>query len=145
MDLFQLVEQLFEFAGNHYVLVSVFLALLVAFVINEGKRGGAAISPTNLVTLVNRQGAVIVDIRDGKEFGNGHIAGAVNMPFSSFDSRLAELEPFKDKPIVLVCKIGQHAGTIGRRLKAQGYENVRRLAGGMGEWTASNLPVVKKQ
>lgn len=140
-----MVEQLFEFAGNHYILVSVFLALLVAFVINEGKRGGAAISPTNLVTLVNRQGAVIVDIRDGKEFGNGHIAGAVNMPFSSFDSRLEELEPFKDKPIVLVCKIGQHAGTIGRRLKAQGYENVRRLAGGMGEWTASNLPVVKKQ
>lgn len=141
--LFQLIEQLFEFAGNHYILVSIFLALLVAFVINEGKRGGAAISPTNLVTLVNRQGAVIVDIRDGKEFSNGHIAGAVSMPFSSFDSRVEELESFKDKPIVLVCKIGQHSGTIGRRLKAQGYENVRRLAGGMGEWTASNLPVVK--
>ena len=140
-----MVEQIFEFTGNHYILVSVFLALLVAFVINEGKRGGAAISPTNLVTLVNKQGAVIVDIRDGKEFGNGHIAGAVNIPFAGFDSHMAELEPFKDKPIVLVCKIGQHAGTIGRRLKAQGYENVRRLAGGMGEWTASNLPVVKKQ
>ena len=138
-----MVEQLFEFAGNHYILVGILLFLIVAFVINEGKRGGAAISPTNLVTLVNREGAVIVDIRDGKEFGNGHIAGAVSMPFSSFDSRLEELESFKDKPIVLVCKIGQHAGTIGRRLKARGYENVRRLAGGMGEWTASNLPVVK--
>lgn len=138
-----MVEQLFEFAGNHYILIGILLFLIVAFVINEGKRGGAAISPTNLVTLVNREGAVIVDIRDGKEFGNGHIAGAVSMPFSSFDSRLEELESFKDKPIVLVCKIGQHAGTIGRRLKARGYENVRRLAGGMGEWTASNLPVVK--
>ncbi|MCZ6503226.1 MAG: rhodanese-like domain-containing protein [Gammaproteobacteria bacterium] len=138
-----MVEQLFEFAGNHYILIGILLFLTVAFVINEGKRGGAAISPTNLVTLVNREGAVIVDIRDGKEFGNGHIAGAVSMPFSSFDSRLEELESFKDKPIVLVCKIGQHAGTIGRRLKARGYENVRRLAGGMGEWTASNLPVVK--
>jgi len=122
VDLFILVEQFFEFTGNHYILVSVFLALLVAFVINEGKRGGAAISPTNLVTMVNRQGAVIVDIRDGKEFGNGHIAGAVNIPFASFDSRLAELEPFKDKPIVLVCKIGQHAGTIGRRLSAAGLK-----------------------
>lgn len=138
-----MVEQLFEFASNHYILISILLFLVVAFVINEGKQGGAAISPTNLVKLVNREGAVIVDIRDGKEFINGHIAGAVSMPFSSFDSRLEELESFKDKPVVLVCKIGQHAGTIGRRLKAQGYENVRRLAGGMGEWMASNLPVVK--
>ncbi|MBQ62664.1 MAG: sulfurtransferase [Gammaproteobacteria bacterium] len=140
-----MVEQLFEFAGNHYILVSILLFLIVVFVINEGKQGGAAITPTSLVTLVNREGAVIVDIRDGKEFSGGHIAGAVSMPFSSFDSRVDELESFRDKPVVIVCKMGQHAGTIGRRLKAKGYENVRRLAGGMGEWTASNLPVVKKK
>jgi rhodanese-related sulfurtransferase len=143
VDFFQLVEQLFEFAGNHYILVGLLLFLVVAFIINEGKQGGAAISPTNLVKLVNREGAVIVDIRDGKEFGDGHIAGAVNMPASSFDSRSAELDSFKDKPVVLVCKIGQHAGAVGRKLKAQGYENVRRLSGGMSEWSASNLPVVK--
>ena len=140
-----MVEQLFEFAGNHYILVSILLFLIVVFVINEGKQGGAAITPTSLVTLVNREGAVIVDIRDGKEFSSGHIAGAVSMPFSSFASRMDELESFKDKPVVIVCKMGQHAGTIGRRLKAKGYENVRRLAGGMGEWTAGNLPVVKKK
>ncbi len=138
-----MVEQVFEFIGNHYILVSVFLVLAVAFVINEGKQGGAAISPSSLVTLVNREGAVILDIRDGKEFGNGHIAGAVNLPMASFDSRVGELDEYKEKPIVLVCKMGQHAGSVGRKLKAQGFENVRRLSGGMGEWSASNLPVVK--
>lgn len=138
-----MVEQVFEFAGNHYILVGLFLFLLVAFIINEGKRGGAAISPSSLVTLVNREGAVIVDVRDGKEFSNGHIAGAVNMPVTSFDSRIVDLESYKGKPIVLVCKIGQHAGAAGRKLKAKGFENVRRLSGGMAEWTASNLPVVK--
>lgn len=138
-----MVEQVFEFAGNHYILVGLFLFLLVAFIINEGKRGGAAISPSSLVTLVNREGAVIVDVRDGKEFSNGHIAGAVNMPVTSFDSRIVDLESYKEKPIVLVCKIGQHAGAAGRKLKAKGFENVRRLSGGMAEWTASNLPVVK--
>jgi rhodanese-related sulfurtransferase len=138
-----LLDQLFEFAGNHYILVSLFLVLVVAFIINEGKQGGAAISPSNLVTLVNREGAVIVDVRDGKEFGNGHIAGAVNIPATSIDSRVGDLVAYKDKPVVLVCKIGQHAGAAGRKLKAQGFENVRRLSGGMAEWTASNLPVVK--
>ncbi len=139
-----MIDQLFEFAGNHLILVSLFLVLLVAFFINEGKQGGAAISPTNLVTLVNREGAVIVDIRDNKEFTNGHIAGAVNMPLSSIESRMAELDPFKEKPVVLVCKMGQHAGSAGRKLKAKGFENVRRLSGGMAEWTGSSLPVVKK-
>lgn len=138
-----MIDQIFEFASNHFILVSLFLVLLVAFIINEGKQGGAAISPSNLVTLVNREGAVIVDVRDGKEFGNGHIAGAVNIPVSSIDSRIVELESYKEKPVVLVCKIGQHASAAGRKFKAQGFENVRRLSGGMAEWTASNLPVVK--
>jgi rhodanese-related sulfurtransferase len=137
------VAQIFEFITNHYILVSVFVFLVVAFVINEGKQGGAAITPTNLVNLVNREGALILDIRDTKDFGNGHIAGAMNMPFASIDSRVGELDEFKDKPVVLVCKMGQHASAAGRKLKAQGYENVRRLSGGMAEWSANNLPVVK--
>lgn len=138
-----LVEQIFEFISNHYILVSAFVFLLVAFVINEGKLGGAAITPTNLVNLVNREGAVLVDIRDTKEYSSGHIAGALSMPISSIDARIGELESYKDKPVVLVCKMGQHASAVGRKLKALGFENVRRLSGGMAEWTASSLPMVK--
>lgn len=138
-----MVEQIFEFIGNHFILVSIFVFLVVAFVINEGKQGGSAISPSNLVNLVNREGAVILDVRDNKDYGAGHIAGAVNIPFASVDSRVGELEKYKDKPVVLVCKMGQHASAAGRKLKAQGFEDVRRLSGGMAEWTASGLPVVK--
>ncbi len=136
-------QQIFEFIGNHPFLIGVFLVLIVAFVINEGKQGGAAISTSNLVNLVNREGAVILDIRDNKDFGQGHIVEAINIPLGSFDQRVSELETKKDKPIVVVCKVGQNSGTIGRKLKAMGFENVRRLAGGMAEWSASNLPVVK--
>ncbi len=138
-----LVEQIFEFIGNHFILVSVFIFLLVAFFINEGKQGGAAISTSNLVKLVNREGAVILDVRDSKDYKGGHIAGAVNFPFATFDSRAGELDSYKDQPIVLVCKMGQHSGAIGRKMKALGFEDVRRLSGGMAEWTASSLPVVK--
>ena len=121
----------------------MFIFLLVAFFVNEGKQGGAAIGTTNLVTLVNREGAVILDIRDNKEYSAGHIAGAVNMPFASVDSRIGELEDYKEKPVVIVCKMGQHSSSAGKKLKAQGFTDVRRLSGGMSEWSASNLPVVK--
>ncbi|MEZ7972760.1 MAG: rhodanese-like domain-containing protein [Pseudomonadales bacterium] len=138
-----MVEQIFQFVSNHYILVSAFVFLLVAFVINEGKQGGAAITPTNLVNLVNREGAVLLDIRDPKEYSAGHIAGALSMPVSSIDARIGELESEKGKPVVLVCKMGQQASATGRKLKALGFENVRRLSGGMAEWTAGSLPVVK--
>lgn len=139
-----MIAQTFEFIGNHFILVSVFVFLLIAFIINEGKQGGAAITPTNLVNLVNREGAVIVDLRDTKDYGSGHIAGAVNIPFGSLESRSGEIDAFKEKPVVLVCKMGQIAGSAGKKLKAQGFGDVRRLSGGMAEWNASSLPVVKK-
>jgi rhodanese-related sulfurtransferase len=93
--------------------------------------------------LVNREEAIILDVRDQKEFGNGHISGAIHMPFSSMDQRVSELEANKDKPVVVVCKMGQHSSAAGKKLKALGFENVRRLSGGMAEWNASGLPVVK--
>lgn len=138
-----MIEQLFEFAGNHYILVGTFLFLLVAFFVNEGKQGGAAIATGGLVNLMNHQDAVVVDVRDSKEFAAGHIAGAINVPYSSLDGKMTELESYKARPVVLVCKLGQHAGAAGRKLRAQGFGDVRRLSGGMAEWTGANLPVVK--
>ncbi len=138
-----MIAQLFEFAINHFILVSIFFFLLFAFFVNEGKQGGAAVATSALVNLMNKEDAVVVDIRDNKEYKKGHIAGAINIPYAALDSRMGELEEHKDKPVVLVCKIGQHAGAAGRKLKAQGFENVRRLAGGMTEWSGASLPVVK--
>lgn len=138
-----MIDQLFEFVGNHYLLVGLFVFLLIAFIINERRRGGATVTPNHLVGLVNREEAVIVDIRGQTEYAAGHIAGALSIPFANVEARMGELEAYKGKPVVLVCKMGQHAGAVGRKLKAQGFDDVRRLSGGMAEWGANNLPVVK--
>lgn len=138
-----MIAQLFEFALNHFILVGIFFALVIAFFVNESKQGGAAIATGGLVTLMNKEGAIVVDVRDNNDFKQGHIAGAVNIPYSSLESRAAELESHKEKPVVVVCKIGQHAGAAGRKLRSLGFSDVRRLSGGMAEWTGSSLPVVK--
>lgn len=138
-----MLEQIFEFIGNHPILVSVFAFLLIAFFVNERRQGGATVSPGSLVKLMNHEGAAVIDVRESAEYGKGHIAGAMNFPYATLDSRLEELAKFKEKPMVLVCKMGQHSGAVGRKLKAQGFADVRRLSGGMAEWSASSLPVVK--
>ena len=138
-----MIDQVFEFISNHFLLIGLFVALVFAFVVNEGKRGGDSINTNTLVNLVNRDNALILDVRDSKDFNAGHIVDALNIPFSNFDKRVGELDKFKDRPIIVVCKMGQHASGVGGKLKTLGFEKVQRLGGGMGEWSASSLPIVK--
>jgi rhodanese-related sulfurtransferase len=137
------MSQLFEFVGNHPFLVGTFAVLLTLFIRNETQRGGKGVTPQELVNLVNREGAVVLDVRDSKEFAAGHIVDAVNVPHAALESRLAELEKYKEKPVTIVCKMGQHAGTAGAMLRKAGFASVSRLTGGMTEWRNQNLPVVK--
>jgi len=137
------MSQLFEFVGNHPILVGIFAVLLTLFIRNETQRGGRGVSPQELVNLVNKEGAVILDVRDSKEFAAGHIVDAVNVPHTSLESRLPELEKYKEKPVTIVCKMGQHAGTAGAMLRKAGFASVSRLSGGRTEWRNQNLPVVK--
>jgi rhodanese-related sulfurtransferase len=137
------MSQLFEFVGNHPILVGIFAVLLTLFIRNETQRGGRGVSPQELVNLVNKEGAVVIDVRDSKEFAAGHIVDAVNVPHTLLEGRLAELEKYKEKPVTIVCKMGQHAGTAGTMLRKAGFASVSRLTGGMTEWRNQNLPVVK--
>jgi rhodanese-related sulfurtransferase len=137
------MAQLFEFIGNHPYLVGTFAVLLALFIRNETQRGGRGVSPQELVNLVNGQGALVLDVRDSKEFASGHIVGAMNVPHTALEGRLGELEKYKEKPVTIVCKMGQHAGTAGALLRKSGFASVTRLTGGMTEWRNQNLPVVK--
>ena len=137
------MEQLFEFIGNHYILSGLFVVLMGLFVKNELQRGGRAVSAQQLVDLINREGAVVVDVRDKKEFGEGHIVDALNIPHTAITSRIGELERHKVKPVVVACKMGQHSSAVGTILRKAGFENVARLRGGITEWRNQNLPVVR--
>ena len=137
------MNQVFEFIGNHPILVAAFVILLVLFIRNEMRRGGRSVTAQQLVDLVNRENALIIDVRDKKEFDAGHIVDALNIPFAALDRRVKELGKHRDRPIVVACKMGQHAGTAGAILRKHGFENVSRLAGGVTEWRNQSLPVVR--
>jgi rhodanese-related sulfurtransferase len=137
------MDQVFEFVGNHPILIGSFAVLLALFIRNEMARGGQSVSAQQLVDLVNREGAVVVDVRDKNEFASGHIVDAINIPLATLENRLSDLEKKKAQPIVIACKMGQHSGSAGTILRKNGFENVRRLTGGIAEWRNQNLPVVR--
>ena len=139
----QFLQQLIEFVGNHYILTTAFLVVLTLLIITEGRKAGKTITTQQATNLINRENAVVVDIRPKKDYAAGHIVDSINIPHDSLATRLVELDKYKEKPLILVCANGQHAGTFAKQLKAAGHNNVSRLAGGLSSWRADKLPLVK--
>ncbi|WP_290785403.1 rhodanese-like domain-containing protein [Halomonas sp.] len=140
-----MIDQLFEFVQNHPLLVGAFLLVLTAWILYEVRNSSAnGVTSSEATQLINREDAVVVDTRDADAFKAGHIAGARNIPQSRIDERMGELQKVKEKPIIVVCKSGQTAGTIVAKLAKGGYPRVLKLKGGMMQWQADGLPVVRK-
>lgn len=139
----QFLQHLIEFIGNHYWLTTAFLVVLALLIFTEGRKSGRAVTSQQATILLNRENAVLVDIRPKKDYATGHIVDSLNIPLDSFATRMVELEKHKEKPIILACANGQHAGPASKQLKAAGYRNVSRLAHGIGGWRGDNLPLVK--
>lgn len=132
----------FVFISEQWLLVSVLLILIYLFALNERRAGGKAVSANELTRLLNADQAVLLDVRERKEFEAGHVTGAVHLPHQKVAGSVAQLEKYRDKSIVVADKMGQHAGAVGKLLRKQGFE-VYRLSGGMMEWQNQNLPLVK--
>lgn len=138
------MEQFLEFIGNNLILVGVWVALAAALIFHLSKSGAQAIGPQQAVMLINRNDGVVLDIRDKKDYDTGHIVDSVHIPHTKLSAQLAELEKLKSRPIIVVCKMGQHSGDACKMLQSAGFEQVVRLRGGMAEWRAQNLPLVQK-
>lgn len=140
-----MIDQLFEFVQNHPLLVGLFLLVLIAWIIYETRSASTSgVTSAQATQLINREEAVVLDVRESKDFKAGHIAGARNIPQSSLDSRINELEKHKSQPIIVACKHGQSSGAVQAKLAKAGFERAYKLKGGMVQWQADGLPVVKK-
>lgn len=138
------MERLIEFAITHYYLVLAWFATLAVLLWTEQRKAGKSVTPAEATRMINKESAVVVDIRTKKEWDTGHITGAKHIPFADMDRRLSELESLKDKPVIVVCNLGQAAGSAGKKLKTAGFTNVMRMSGGITEWKAQSMPLVKK-
>lgn len=138
------MEKLLAFIVQNWMLASAWVAALAMLFWHEASKGGKTLSPQEVSQRVNRDGAVLVDLRDSAEFRKGHITDSLNIPLAQLASRLGELEKHRQQPIVLVCRYGQSAGAAGKQLRAAGFADVVRLRGGISEWQAQQLPLVKK-
>ncbi|MCB1699554.1 MAG: rhodanese-like domain-containing protein [Halioglobus sp.] len=133
-----------EFLAQQWILALALLVVIIMLLLHESRKSGPSVSPQQAINLINREGGVFVDLRDAADFKQGHIVDAMHIPAAKLPARMAELEKYREKPIVLVCKMGQQSGAASKQLKAGGYSKVCKMTGGMMEWSNLQLPVVGK-
>ncbi len=81
----------------------------------------------------------VVDVRDAKEFAEGHVPGAVNIPVETFAAGSGVLE--KGKQIVVYCNSGGRSYNAYRKLQKLAYPNIAQML--FADWQTEKLPVEK--
>lgn len=134
-----------SFFIENWILIAVAFAagaMLVWPAVTGGVRAGS-LSAAQVVQLMNREKAAVVDVCGADEFAAGHVVGAKNVPLPDLEAKLPGLVKNKATPVVLVCASGMRSNRAVAIAKKLGYENAHSLAGGMGAWRSANLPIEK--
>jgi len=132
----------FEFLTQQWILAAALSVVIIMLFMHETRKSGPSLSPQKAINMVNAEQGVFLDLRDAADYKQGHIVDAVHIPSARLAERMAELEQYKNKPIILVCKMGQQASAAGKQLKGNNFEKVYKMTGGMMEWSNLQLPTV---
>ena len=141
------MSQLIEFANNNLLLLGALVVVLTMIIKMEFESrfsGVPQLLAADAVRLMNNDDTVVIDVRETKEFSESHIKGATHVPMTEVKTRLAELEKYKDKPVLAYCRSGSRSNYACRVLKKAGFNQVNNLAGGVIGWQGANLPLTKK-
>ena len=133
-----------EFIQANILLILVALAsgAMLLWPVVRRSTGGPSVSAQQATHLINRQDALVVDVREPGEYGAGHIIGARNVPLARIGAAAGELKR-KDRPVIVYCQGGERAPKAAALLRKQGYGSVVNLSGGIGAWQQAGLPVEK--
>jgi rhodanese-related sulfurtransferase len=93
--------------------------------------------------LINSSNAVLVDLREPKEFDGSRLPRAVHIPLSQLEGRGAELARYVGKPVVTYCLVGNRSSLANKTLARLGFTDVYNLRGGYRAWKDAGLPVEK--
>lgn len=142
------MEEYIDFASRNYLLFITLAAVITLIIITELRRatkGYKEISPPDAVLLINKEDALVLDVREANERSQGNIIDSKHIAFSSLTDKLDSLSIDKDKPILVFCKMGSRTSQACKLLLKNSYTNVFGLKGGITAWINEQLPIIKKK
>lgn len=129
---------------NIFIVAVAFVsgAMLVWPLVRTGA-AGPAVNTLEATRLINREDAIVVDVRGADQFARGRVLGARNIPSDQIVARAGDLAKWKSRPVILVDENGSRSGAAASALRSQGFNGAVSLAGGVAAWVAAGLPTEK--
>lgn len=93
--------------------------------------------------LINHKNALILDVREQGEYDAGHVLNSKLVPLGKLKERIGELEKYRERPIVVICRSGQRSASACGLLGKQGFAQAYNLNGGIIAWQKASLPLEK--
>jgi rhodanese-related sulfurtransferase len=139
------VALMLEFLQKNILLVAAAVGsgAMLLWPLVRGGGGGSAVNTLQATQLINRENALVLDVREPAAYAAGHILGAKNLPLGELEKRIEELDKHKKKPVIVACDTGTTSTRAVKVLKARGFENVVNLSGGFRAWLQASLPMEK--
>lgn len=106
---------------------------------------GQDVAEVNVLQAQNmsQQGVLLLDVREESEYAALHAPQAKLIPLGDVSSRMKEIDAYKDKPIVVVCRSGRRSAKAVAILKDAGFTQVSNVQGGMIAWEQAGLATIK--
>lgn len=129
---------------NIFLIAVAFVsgAMLVWPLLRRGS-GGASVNTLEATQLINREDALVLDVREQVEYAASHILNSRGLPLSQIEARIGDIEKFKDKPVIVYCASGNRSSTAAAAMRKRGFSKVFNLSGGFAAWRQAGLPVQK--
>ena len=141
-------QQLLEFLGNHPLMTAALVGIAGALAwtfISGRMQSGNSVTPLEAIRLVSHEDAVVVDVRGDGEYDAGHIVESMCIAESAIKDSPGELQKYKSRPVIVVCKTGQRSAGVSASLRQQGFEKAVTLNGGIAAWQSAGLPLTRKK
>lgn len=134
-----------EFIQQNMFMIAVALISGTMLLVLSVRRPGGhnPLSPTQAIQLINREDALVIDVREQADYVAGHVTDARNIPLANIEERAAELDKFKSSPVIVVCQTGVRSNGACKTLAKLGFAKVHNLEGGIAAWTEAGLPLKK--
>lgn len=125
------------------LLLAAFIALAIMV---RRMSGGPTIAAAEVRRRIEAgEDLLLLDVRTPQEFAESHIGGALNLPLNQLGPRLgtatAQLAPYRDTPVVVVCRSSARAHSAAKALRKAGLNKVLVMGGGMLAWSGRRFPV----
>lgn len=127
---------------NKLISIALVLGLFGVFPVAHAAPLPASMDVGQAASL-QKQGALLLDVRQPEEYAAVHAVGAKLIPLGELPYRLNELKQFKDKPVAVICRSGRRSARGADILRGAGFSQVTNVEGGTNAWESAGLPVVR--